>query len=97
MELVKCDFTGTAPDGSTFSSDRPGIDAERGCHDVPCVLSSSLQFGDQMSDVTDVFSERVCIGMVVDVEFTFQIRTLPSGYVDPVARRLVFHGHHASA
>lgn len=69
-----------------------------GSNDEPCVLRSSLQWGDQCSESTDVFKGMVSSGVGDDDGCdALQMRILPSGYMLPVARRSGFHGHHASA
>lgn len=70
-----------------------------GKKDDPCVLSSSLQCGDQWREYTELFSGMVWMGVGerVEIDVKLQICILPSGAVDPVARRSGFHGHQAIA
>jgi hypothetical protein len=69
-----------------------------GSHDVPCVLNSSLQWGDHCSEVIAVCSGTTCNGCgIADVVFTVNTRILPSGNVEPVASRSGCQGHHESA
>lgn len=42
------------------------VDDALGSHEEPCVLSSSLQCGDQWSEVTDVCRDIVCSGFMID-------------------------------
>ena len=69
------------------------------CHESPWVLTSSLQWGDQCSEVIAVRMGIVCAGEVdlLIVSNVFQTRILPSGERVPVAKSSGFHGHHASA
>ena len=54
--------------------------AEGGLNDGPCVLSNSLQCGDQCNDSTDVFRAIVSRGVgEEDTVDALQTRILPSG------------------
>ena len=78
--------------------DSADVEAERGSHELPWVLSSSLQCGDQIRDVTEVFIVIVCRGdEVVEVDLTLHMRIFPSGKVEPDASKSGCQGHHPRA
>lgn len=84
--------------GETAATGRPFAIGLSGCHDVPCVLNSSLQWGDQCNEVMAVLNEMTFCGTgIEDVDFTLKIRILPSGKTEPVASRSGCQGHHANA
>lgn len=84
-------------DGKAFST---GLwpAAAAGSKEDPCVLKSSLQWGDHCSDNTEVLSVIVSKGLEVEVMLeALQMRMLPSGKLVPVASKSGFHGHQARA
>ena len=68
-------------------------------NEEPCVLKSSLQCGDQWTELTEVLRGIVCRGSELrpDNEDVLHILILPSGELLPVASRSGFQGHHAIA
>lgn len=94
----ECTVIELASDVCTATGRPLALRGALGSHAVPCVLSSSFEWGDHWSEVTAVFRLMTWSGCGMGVvDLTVKTRILPSGYVEPVARRSGCHGHHDSA